>query len=240
MRPRSSTSTPVEQQQTWQLRSSAAIRAVLAAVAAARAEGRTAGRRPRRAERHRQVDAGRCAGPGGGCLPGARRRFLQPRPCPVDAGGARETLTDAEVAASVFDWRRLRTEALEPLIADPGRRSSGPTTGSATTAAWRRCSRSRRAGWWCSKGSTRRAPSCRIWSISRSWSRPIRPSAGPDWRSGPDDPSWTRFWDRGEDYYFRVVRPSDGVRSPGVRAVITQRPCCVNWPDFPCLVPIEP
>ena len=23
-------------------------------------------------------------------------------------------------------------------------------------------------------------------------------------------PGWTRFWDRGEDYYFRVVRPPDG------------------------------
>ena len=73
----------------------------------------------------------------------------------------REALSDAEVAASVFDWSRLRTEALEPLI------RSRPATfrpydwerNDGSLAAIQQWSR---AGWWCSKGSTRRGPNCRI------------------------------------------------------------------------------
>ena len=36
----------------------------------------------------------------------------------------RDRMTDAEATESVIDWRRLRTEALEPLVGAPPRLSA--------------------------------------------------------------------------------------------------------------------
>ena len=110
----------------------------------------------------------------------------------------------------MFDWRRLRTEALEPLI------RSRP-------AIFRPYDWERNDG---SLAAVQRVEPGGLVVLEGVYS--ARPelsdlidlavlveadpavALGPTGRHGPDDPGWTRFWDRGEDYYFRVVRPPEG------------------------------
>lgn len=197
-----------EQQQTWQLRSSAAVRTLLAALA---------GAPPKAGPRVVALD-GR-SGTGKSTL--AAALALEAEACLVRgddfyspdlarlAPPEREALTDAEVAASVIDWRRLRTEVLEPLV-------------SRQPATFRPYDWERNDG---SLGAGQRVEPGGVVILEGVYSaRPeladlidlaVQVEADPAVRwarlaARPDDPGWTRLWDRGEDYYFQVVRPREG------------------------------
>jgi len=118
----------------------------------------------------------------------------------------RDGLSDAEVVASVFDWRRLRAEALTPL------RTGAPST-------------FRAYDWVANDGrlGPRRSLSPRPLVILEGVysGRPeladlvdlavyvdVDPVTRRERLAGrDDDPAWAALWDRGEQYYFTQVRP---------------------------------
>ncbi len=197
-----------EQQRIWQLRSSAALGALLAAISTCD---------PKAGPLVVALD-----GPSGaGKSTLARALALEAEICllhsddfyrgelPQLSPRERDAMSDAEVAASVLDWRRLRVEALEPLV------RFRPAT--FRPYDWQRndgrlaaVQRVQPAGLVVVEGvySTRPELSDLIdltvlvdVAPAARWARLAR---------RPDDPAWTRFWDRGEDHYFRVIRPRTG------------------------------
>ena len=198
----------VEQQQTWRLRSSAAVRAVRAALAAgAPKAGPLVVAVDGRSGTGKSTLANALALEAGACLVHGDD-FYSPDVARLTAE-QRETLTDAEVAGSVFDWSRLRTEALEPLT------RSRP-------AIFRPYDWERNDG---SLAAIQQIEPGRLVVLEGVYAaRPeladlidlavlveTDPAVTQARRAHrPDHPSWTRFWDRGEDYYFRVVRPPEG------------------------------
>jgi uridine kinase len=196
------------QQQTWQLRSSAAVQTLLAAVAATAPksgplvvalDGRSGtGKSSLAAALALETEAGLVHGDD----------FYSPV-LAQSSPEERAKLTDAEVADSVFDWRRLRTVVLEPLV---DRRP----------AIFRPYDWERNDG---SLGAVQQVEPGGLVVLEGVYSaRPeladlvdlaVQVEADPAVRwarlaGRPDDPAWTQFWDRGEDYYFRVVRPAEG------------------------------
>jgi molybdopterin-guanine dinucleotide biosynthesis protein A/uridine kinase len=122
---------------------------------------------------------------------------------------ARERMTDADVCQSVFDWRRLRGEALEPL-------------------SRRQPAHFRPYDWRANDGRLARAidlAAADLVILEGVYSgRPeladlvdLAVYVGLDeqvrWQRltarAADDPSWQQFWNRGESYYFAVVRTVD-------------------------------
>jgi uridine kinase len=197
-----------EQQRTWQLRSSLALETLLAAVATTAPksgpmvvalDGRSGtGKSTLAAALALEVDA--CLVHGDDFYSSTVARLT---------AAEREALSDAEVAASVLDWSRLRTEALEPLVAArpaifrpyDWQRNDG------SLAAVQRIGE---AGLVVLEGIYTARP-----ELSDLVDLAVRVEADPAVRwsrltGRPDDPRWTRFWERGEDYYFRVVRPPSG------------------------------
>ena len=118
----------------------------------------------------------------------------------------RSGLSDAEVVAAVFDWRRLRTEALTPL------RTGGPTT----FRAYDWVSNDGRLG---PRRSLRPRPLVIVEGVYSG--RPeladlvdlaVYVGVDPAMRRNRlanrgDDPAWAALWDRGEQYYFTETRP---------------------------------
>ncbi len=197
----------VEQQQTWHLRSSAAIRGVRAALAAGAAKaGPLVVAVDGRSGTGKSTLANALALEEGACLVHGDD-FYSPDVARLTAE-QRETLTDAEVAGSVFDWSRLRSEALEPLTRSRPAifRPYDWEGNDGSLAAIQQIEPGRLV---VLEGVYAARP-----ELSDLIDLAVLVEADPAVRwarltQRPDDPSWTRFWDRGEDYYFRVVRPSE-------------------------------
>ena len=118
----------------------------------------------------------------------------------------RETMSDAEVMDAVIDWRRLRDEALSPLVA-------------------RRPARFRPYDWSADDGRLAAEKIVRpadLIIIEGVYSaRPelsdlvvlaVHLGVDPELRrrrsvERGNDPEWVRFWERGEAHYFTHVRP---------------------------------
>jgi len=197
-----------EQQYAWQLRSSAAVETLLAAVAAtARKVGPLV------------VALDGRSGTGKSTLAAALALETEASLVHIDdfyspvlaqlSPEERAKLTDAEVTESVFDWRRLRTEALEPLVASRPAifRPYDWERNDGSLAAVQRIGP---GGLVVLEGVYTARP-----ELSDLVDLAVQVAVDPPVRwarlaARPDDPSWTRFWERGEDYYFRVVRPSEG------------------------------
>ena len=191
----------------WRAQSSAAVEAVLAAVAAAAADvGDTrpvvvALDGPSGTGKSTLAQALRLR-TGATVLPGDD--FYAPELAQLDPAAA-DVLTDADVAARAFDWRRLRTEALEPLVA-----------GHAV--------RYRAFPWEPQDGAGRvrtLAPAPLVVLEGVYGARPeladlvdvaVLVQVAEDVRAGrldqrPDPPHLRALWDRGERHYFAAVRP---------------------------------
>jgi len=197
-----------EQQRTWQLRSSAAVKSLLAAVATTARktgplvvalDGRSGtGKSTLAAALALEIEAGLVRGDD----------FYNPDLAQW-APEERANLTDAEVAESVFDWRRLRAEVLEPLVS--GRPAIySPYDWERNDGSLGPVQRVEPGGLVVLEGVYAARP-----ELADLIDLAVQVEVDPAVRQArlaarPDDPSWTRFWERGEDYYFRVVRPSEG------------------------------
>ena len=147
-----------EQQQIWQLRSSAAVQALLAAVATARRrsgplvvalDGRSGtGKSTLAAALALEADACLVHGDDFYSPDLARLTPRSARPSPTPRSPSR-----CSIGAG------CATEALEPLIRPPAGDLPALRLGAQRRQSGRGPAESSRAGWWCSRGSTRRAPS---------------------------------------------------------------------------------
>lgn len=194
-----------QQLQVWLGRDSAAVRAVLAAVDGLGGDGRPV-----------VVALDGRSGSGKSTL--ASAVALQ-RPATVLAGDdfyapqlaqldflARERLTDADVAAAVLDWRRLREQALEPLAQGRG--------ASYLPYDWR--ARDGRMGRRAELAAAELVVVEGVYSGRPELTDLVDLAVVVDvdeeerverLRTREQDlPQWTGFWERGESYYFACVR----------------------------------
>lgn len=129
----------------------------------------------------------------------------------------RDAMSDAEVADAVIDWRRLRTEALEPLRA--GREAVyRPYDWDAHDGRLGELRRLRPADLVVVEGVYAARPELADLvdlTVSVDVTPEVRASRQVDREQ--DDPGWVDFWERGEEHYFAVVRPpaSFDLRVPG-------------------------
>jgi len=120
----------------------------------------------------------------------------------------RERLVDADVAARVFDWRRLRDEALGPLtqseparfrpydwVADGGRLGAEVEVGPGDLVVLE--------GVYSARPELADLVDLSVYVHVDDEVRRRRLG------SRPDDPHLVGFWERGESYYFAVTRPVD-------------------------------
>lgn len=127
------------------------------------------------------------------------------------AAGDLDRLCDAEVAGSVFDWERLRTEALEPLAAGRVARYRAFDWSSLGPAARLGPSRQLQPaplvvleGVYAARPELSDLVSASVLMTVDEAARSARLA-----RRG-DDPVWAALWQRGERHYFRhVLTPAD-------------------------------
>jgi len=195
-----------EQLQAWQLRNGAAVDAILAAADALGPHGRpvvialdgrsAAGKSTLASAIVLRRTATVVAG----------RDFCSPRLAGLDVG-ARERLTDAEVVELVSDWRRLREDALEPLVGGHSARF---------------VRHDRKPGQGHSADPLELSPSGLVVVEGVYSGRPeladlvdlaVHVGVDPEVRRrrsrarvGSGHAEWVRFLERGEDYYYSQVR----------------------------------
>jgi uridine kinase len=125
---------------------------------------------------------------------------------PSLSAAERETMSDAEVTDAVIDWRRLRDEALGPLIAGRPARFR-PYDWSADDGRLAAEKIVRPADLIIVEGVYSARP-----QLSDLVGLAVHLAVDPQLRKRRcvergDDPDWVRFWERGEAHYFTHLRP---------------------------------